>query len=129
MTSKYSPENRPVFLDIARIHMPVTAVISIAHRLTGMVLFLFIPFSIYLLQRSLTSPEDFVWVMSLLDAPFFRAIAIVLLWFFIHHLLAGIRYLLLDFDIGIEKDVSRKGAWVVVVSGVITILASAVWLI
>lgn len=129
MTSKYSPENRPVFLDIARIHMPVTAVISIAHRLTGMALFLFIPFSIYLLQRSLTSAEDFVWVMSLLDSLFFRAIAIILLWFFIHHLLAGIRYLLLDFDIGIEKDASRKGAWLVVISGVIAILASAVWLI
>lgn len=129
MTSKYSRQNRPVFLDITRIHMPVTAAISIAHRLTGMVLFLFIPFSIYLLQLSVTSAEEFAGVMELLSSPVFRAIAIILLWFFVHHLLAGIRYLLLDFDIGIEKSASRNSAWLVVVSGVIAVLASAVWLI
>ena len=58
--------NRPVFLDLARIRLPITAIISIAHRMTGIVLFLSIPFAIYLLGLSLSSQQQYNHVQELL---------------------------------------------------------------
>lgn len=114
--------NRPVFLDLTRIHLPVPAVLSIAHRMTGVLLFLFLPFSIYLLQHSLASETGFAQVMALGDSVLMRAVAILLLWFFFHHLFAGIRYLLIDIDIGVGRESGRKGAWIVLVAAIVVTL-------
>jgi len=121
--------NRPVFLNLFRIHLPVTAVLSLAHRGTGVLLFLFIPVLIYLLGLSLESPEGFARVRSLVELPIWRSVLILIAWFLAHHLFAGIRYLLIDADIGVEAAASRRGAWVVLIAGVLVMLITAVVLL
>ena len=120
--------NRPVFLDLTRIHLPVTAVLSIAHRLAGVLLFLFIPVSIYLLQSSLRDPQGFRQVAEAIAHPLGRAVTILLVWAFAHHLLAGLRFLLLDIEFGLGRDRSRQTAWLVIIAGIIVTLITSVCL-
>jgi len=106
-------KKRPVFLDITRIRMPVAALVSIAHRLSGVLLFLTIPVVIYFFDRSLRSAQDFAAVMSMLNSVPGKLSVLVVLWALLHHLCAGIRYLLLDLRIGLTRDAARLGAWIV----------------
>lgn len=117
---------RPVFLNLARIHFPVTAVLSIAHRLTGLLLFLLIPLVIWLLQLSLHDVHGYHQVLEWSRSSLARPFLILALWFLAHHFFAGLRYLLLDIDIGIEPAASRRGAWIVIVAGIVTMLIAAV---
>jgi succinate dehydrogenase / fumarate reductase cytochrome b subunit len=116
---------RPVFLNLFKIHLPVTAVLSVAHRLTGIVLFLMIPVLIYLLDLSLTGPAGFARVRALLQEPLWHSLLILLTWFIAHHFFAGIRYLLIDIDIGIRPPASRLGAWVVLAAGIVTVIIAS----
>lgn len=120
---------RPVFLDITRIDMPVTAVISIAHRITGVLFFLLIPVLIYMFGLSLSSQEGYDRVLNVLGHWVVRLILVALLWGFAHHLLAGIRYLLIDIDIGVSRDLSRLTAWCVAVGGIVVLFSSAIFLL
>lgn len=120
---------RPVFLDITRIDMPVTAVISIAHRITGVLFFLLIPVLIYMFGLSLSSQEGYDRVLNVLGHWVVRLILVVLLWGFAHHLLAGIRYLLIDIDIGVSRDLSRLTAWCVAAGGIVVLFSSAIFLL
>jgi len=114
--------NRPVFLNLFKIHLPVTAVVSVAHRLTGIVLFLLIPVLIYLLDLSLEGPEGFNRVRNLVESPLWHAAMILFGWFLAHHFFAGIRYLLIDIDIGVSAAASRRGAWLVLAASIVTVL-------
>jgi succinate dehydrogenase / fumarate reductase, cytochrome b subunit len=106
-------KKRPVFLDITRIRMPVAALVSILHRASGVLLFLAIPAAIYLLDRSLRSAQDFSAVESLLNSVTGKLCVLGLLWALLHHLFAGIRFLLLDVRVGLTRDAARIGAWLV----------------
>lgn len=106
-------QGRPVFLNLLRIRQPVTAVVSILHRISGFFLVLLLPVCIYLLQLSLKSPEGFSQVIAILGHQLVRIVGIFVCWLFAHHFLAGIRFLLLDFDMGITRESARKTAWVV----------------
>ena len=106
-------KKRPVFLDITRIRMPVAALVSIAHRLSGVLLFLTIPVVIYFFEQSLHSAQDFAAVNSMLNSVPGKLSVLVVLWALLHHLCAGIRYLLLDLRIGLTRDGARLGAWIV----------------
>ncbi len=118
-------DRRPVFLDITRIDLPITAVISIIHRSTGILFFLLIPPLIYLFDLSLSSWQGFEAVSQLLDHWLARSLLVLLSWGFAHHLLAGIRYLLIDVDIGVGLESSRITAWCVVGGGLIVLFAVA----
>ena len=107
------PEKRPVYLNLFKIRLPSTGIVSFAHRVSGFLLFLAIPFSIYLLDLSVASRQGFDDVARLLQHPFVQILLLILLWSLVHHFLAGIRYLFLDFDIGVEKAGSRISAWMV----------------
>lgn len=106
-------ENRPKFLNLFQIHMPVGAVASILHRVTGALLFLSMPGAVFLLELSVRSPDGFNQVMTTLQSPLFRLAGIVLAWALLHHLLAGIRFLLIDLEIGVSRESARLSAWVV----------------
>ena len=108
-----SPAARPKYLNLLRIRMPVGAITSIAHRLSGVMLFIAIPFLIYGLDLSLQGSEGFADVQALLASAPIKLISIAIVWALIHHLLAGIRFLLLDLHIGIQKSAARTGAWIV----------------
>lgn len=106
-------DKRPVYLNLFKIRLPVTGIVSFAHRVSGFLLFLAIPFSIYLLDLSVASSEGFEQGMQLLQHPVLQLVWLILVLALVHHFLAGIRYLLLDFDIGVGKSGSTLSAWTV----------------
>ena len=116
---------RPVFLNLTRIQMPVNALLSIGHRISGIFLFLALPVLIYLLDISLQSPEGYKDAADLLSSPGLRVIELLGIWMLSHHLFAGIRYLLLDLKIGLDRTVARVTAWLVHAGGLIVLLISA----
>lgn len=101
---------RPVHLDIPKIELPIGAFMSILHRATGAIMFLALPVLLYLLDLSLTGPEGYQRASDIMHNWFFVLLTFLLLWSLMHHLLAGIRYLLLDVHIGVDKPDFRQSA-------------------
>ena len=108
-----SSDSRPFFLNLIKIRLPITGVVSIFHRVSGVVLFLAIPWSVYLLELSLTGDEGFNAVLNHLDQVFIKLVLLILTLSIVHHFFAGIRFLLTDFDIGLGKQQSKNTAWMV----------------
>lgn len=121
-------KQRPVFLNLLRIRMPVTALLSIAHRVSGVLLFAAIPVAIYMLDWSLRGPESYAELAAFFDYRAVRVMTALLLWAYAHHLLAGIRFILLDMDVGIRLDRARITAWGVNLVGLaVFLLALGRW--
>lgn len=106
-------DNRPFFLNLVKIKLPVTGFVSIFHRISGLLLFLAIPFSVYLLDLSLQGREGFAQAADCIHSPVIQLASLIILWSIIHHFIAGIRFLLTDFDIGLEKHQATRYAWLV----------------
>ena len=109
-----SLDNRPVYLNLFKIKLPVTGIISIFHRLTGILLFLAIPVSLYLLQLSITDGLSFERVTTLMLEPVSRFFILLIIWSFVHHFFVGIRFLLIDLEFFLSRKSSRVSAWGVV---------------
>lgn len=105
------PGARPVFLNLLRIRMPVTAVLSILHRASGVLMVLATPVLIYLFGLSLHDPQGYVRAQAVLANPLAKAAGLLLIWALSHHLLAGIRFLLIDVDLGVGIGPARRSAW------------------
>jgi succinate dehydrogenase / fumarate reductase cytochrome b subunit len=124
-----NPDTRPVYLDLRRIRQPVTAIASIGHRISGVLLFLSIPFVIWMLERSLQSPQGYRQVAALFEHGLVDLLALVIAWAAAHHFFAGIRFLLLDIDIGLDLETARKSAMAVNALGVVGVLVAVVILL
>ncbi|MDR2877767.1 MAG: succinate dehydrogenase, cytochrome b556 subunit [Chromatiales bacterium] len=124
-----NPKQRPVFLDLLRIRQPATAVLSIGHRLSGIVMVLAIPLLVYLFDRSLSSASDYADTLALLHSLPVRIALVLLIWLFAHHFFAGIRYLLIDVDVGADIHQARASARLVFAAGVAVLLIAAVILL
>lgn len=121
---------RPVFLNLLKIHLPITGVTSILHRLSGVILFLMVPFSLYLLQLSVESVAGFNQALVYLSQPMVKLALILGIWSFTHHLFAGFRFLLIDQNIGVSLSAARKSAWMVAYTAVVvSIVICGVWLL
>jgi succinate dehydrogenase / fumarate reductase, cytochrome b subunit len=116
---------RAVFFNLTQIQMPVGAVTSIIHRITGILLAIGIPFCVYLLDQSLRDPHSYVWVTQLFTHPAFKVVALAFIWALSHHLLAGVRHLLSDIDIGSRLRAARRSAWSVNLGGIAVALLAA----
>src|SRR4030095_9202918 len=102
---------RPVYLNLFAIRMPLPAIVSILHRASGALLFLVgIPLVLYGVQRALQSPDAWAQMRSAFDAPWAKITAVVLAWAFLHHLLAGIRHLLLDAPVAGALPAARRSS-------------------
>lgn len=108
-----TPARRPVFFNLTQIQMPVGSVTSILHRVSGVLLVLGIPGSLYLLQLSLQGLAGFDQAASLLSHWAFKGLAVLMIWALTHHILAGVRHLLSDIDIGSHLPAARTSAWLV----------------
>jgi len=116
-------------IDISQIlsyRLPAAGIVSILHRVSGALLFLVgIPFSLYLLQQSITSEISFENYRAVVGSIPGKLVLLVLMWAYLHHLIAGVRYLLLDRHVGIAKQASRTTASaVLVVSLVLTAIVA-----
>lgn len=108
-----------------QIQMPVGALTSITHRVTGMILALGVPVGIYFLDLSLQGPPGYAQAIATLGTVPVKSGVIVLTWALAHHLLAGTRHLLSDVDIGSQLPAARRSAWVVNLGGVAVALLTA----
>lgn len=118
-------QTRPIFLDLLRIRQPLPALISIVHRISGVLLFLAIPVLLSTWQHSLASPEMFLALqnsMSLKLLLFSLGVA------YAYHLLAGLRYLLMDLHWGLSLKSARFSAWLVLGAFLLSTLFLGIWL-
>lgn len=106
---------RPVFLNPLQIRLPIAGIMSIVHRISGVLMVLAIPVLIWSLEHSLSGPDDFVHMRSLLQTPIGQLGLSLTLWILIHHLLSGIRFLLIDIDLGVNKPAYRITAFLVLI--------------
>ena len=120
--------NRPVYLNLFKIHLPVGGFVSILHRITGALLVLLLPISIYMLQRSLEDPLAYADIVARLTAPGGRAVLLVVTWLFAQHFFSGLRHLLQDVGIGMELTAARRNAWLVFAASGLTVLLVGVCL-
>ncbi len=117
---------RPKFLNLFDIKLPLPGFVSILHRISGVGLFLCLPLLIYLLQLSLGSADSFAIFVAIVGHPLAKLVLLGVLWAYLHHFCMGIRVLLLDVHVGVEKAPARASAKaVLVVSLVLTALVGA----
>lgn len=117
--------NRPTFFNLTQLQLPVGALTSILHRVSGVLLALGVPASLYLLELSLQSPQTYSQVGAWLENRAVQGAAILLAWALAHHSLAGLRHMLSDIDIGSQLLTARRSAWIVNVCGIGVALLAA----
>ena len=89
-------KKRPKHLALHLIKLPLPGFVSILHRVSGMALFLALPLLLLMLQYSLRSIETYTELMDVLAQPLAKLVMLGLLWTFLHHFCAGLRYLAID---------------------------------
>jgi len=123
-------ENKPQFRNIhvtqiLGYRLPAPGMVSILHRASGAIMFLLLPLVIWLLQLSLASENSYLRLSAIASQWWAKLVILALVWSLLHHLVAGIRYLLLDLHIGIDKAASVKSAFAVfAISLPLTLLAA-----
>ena len=105
--------NRPKYLNLLQIRLPLPGVISIMHRVSGAVLFFALPLLLWWLQQSLTSGRTFAMLQMTFSHWFVKLVIIGLFWGYLHHLCAGIRHLALDLDVGTDLAAARVSSQLV----------------
>jgi succinate dehydrogenase / fumarate reductase cytochrome b subunit len=120
--SASAKKERPKYLNLPallfEIRLPLPGWVSILHRISGILLFFpLAAWLLFMLDASLASEQGFARVKTYMGLPLVKIGLIVFVWAFCHHLCAGIRFLFLDIDKGIELKVARAtSAAVLVVS-------------
>ncbi|MFV2061395.1 MAG: succinate dehydrogenase, cytochrome b556 subunit [Gammaproteobacteria bacterium] len=122
-------QQKPIFLNLFQIAMPVTAIASILHRLSGLLLALFLPVFIYGFYLSTQGKAQFDQLMVYFENPGFKILLIILIWTISHHILAGIRYLLIDIELGVSLPAARLSAWIANIAAVIVTVLIALRLL
>ncbi len=120
MGGSASKDKRPVYLNLFKIRLPIAAIVSLAQRLSGILMFLAMPFIVYLLDLSVQSSAGFDRAMTLLQHPLLLVVQILLVWALAHHLFSGIRFLLIDADFGVDRRTANYSAWLVIALSVLT---------
>ncbi len=129
MSTAAAKKQRPKYLSLAailfQIRLPLPGWVSILHRVSGALLvFPFTAWILYLLDASLRAPEDFARIREYLGLPLAKLGLLVLIWACCHHFCAGLRYLLLDLNAGVELRPARLSAAAVLI---MSLLATAVF--
>jgi succinate dehydrogenase / fumarate reductase cytochrome b subunit len=109
----------------ATYRLPLAGKVSILHRISGLLLFMALPFLLYLLDQSLTSEITFDAFKGFLANPPIKIVVLVLSWSFLFHFCAGIRFLLLDTHRAVSKEGGKQTSIVVLtVSTLLTIVVA-----
>jgi succinate dehydrogenase / fumarate reductase cytochrome b subunit len=124
--SKPRPEFRNIHVSqILKYKLPPPGMVSILHRISGATLFLTLPLILWLFDLSLSSELSYARLADFGAHWLVKLILVGLAWSFLHHLIAGLRFLLLDLDVGVDKPAARTSALAVfAISLPLTLLAA-----
>ncbi len=112
--------DRPVNLNLFAFSFPLAALVSITHRITGVVLFVGVALALYALDMALASEEGFAQAQALIAQPLPKFILLGLIASLEFHILAGLKHLLMDFHLGDSVAAARYGSMVVIALTVIS---------
>lgn len=123
-TKKPRPEFRNIHItQILGYRLPMAGIVSILHRVSGVLLFLALPLLLWMFELSLTSELSYERLRGFAGSILVKLVLVALAWAFLHHLVAGIRFLVLDLHVGVDKQASASSARAVL--GVSLLLAAA----
>jgi succinate dehydrogenase / fumarate reductase, cytochrome b subunit len=108
-------KKRPKHLALHQIKLPLPGIVSILHRVSGLLLFCALPLLLLMLQYSLRSIETYTQLTAVLSYPLVKLMLIGLLWAFLHHFCAGLRYLAVDLHLVRDLAQARNSSKVVMV--------------
>ncbi|VFP84577.1 Succinate dehydrogenase cytochrome b556 subunit [Candidatus Erwinia haradaeae] len=104
-------KKRPINLDLSTIHFPLTAIASILHRISGVIIFLSIGVILWLLDLSLSSPKGFLRASLMMDNFVFKFFMWGVLSTLSYHIVSGIRHMMMDFNLlGVTLQVGKFSA-------------------
>jgi succinate dehydrogenase / fumarate reductase cytochrome b subunit len=120
-------------VDATQYRLPLAGVVSILHRASGAILFLLLPFVVWLFDLSVTSEISYArfanaFVAGIGPAPawFVKLVVLALIWAFLHHLIAGLRHVWMDVTHSVSKEWGRQSAVVTLVASLaLTLLLGA----
>jgi len=122
-------KKRPKHLALHKIELPLPGFVSILHRVSGVFLFLALPLFLWMLQASMRSIETYTQLVEILQHPLSKLVLLGLLWSFMHHFFAGIRYLALDLHLLSSLARARASSkWVMGACLLLTVLIGVRWL-
>ena len=96
--------------DILRYRLPAAGFVSILHRISGAMMFLLLPFILYLFDLSITSEISFAYLAGFASHWFVKLLILAISWAYLHHFCAGVRHLVMDAHIGLSKEGAAKSA-------------------
>jgi len=106
-------KKRPRWYNLSPLNLPVPGLVSIFHRVSGALLFAGLVWFLYLLDMSLASESGFARFRTVVGHPVAKLALLALAWSYLHHFCAGIRYLFLDIDRGLDLGAARKSSYAV----------------
>jgi succinate dehydrogenase / fumarate reductase cytochrome b subunit len=134
MASASAKKIRPKYLSLTallfEIRLPVPGWVSILHRVSGALLVVpFAAWALYIVDMSLLSEPGFDAIAAYFQLPLVKLGMLLFVWAYCHHFCAGIRYLLLDLDIGIELKAARASSWAVIAAGLLltALIGAKLW--
>jgi succinate dehydrogenase / fumarate reductase, cytochrome b subunit len=118
--------NRPKNLNLFTIRLPINAIVSIMHRMSGMALFLMIPALLWALNASVQSAQTYVDLSLTLKHWLVKLLLVALSWAFFHHFYAGLRHLAMDVHWMTTLQKARLSSRLVLVLVAISVILFAV---
>lgn len=116
MPKKERPQFRNIHVtELSNYRLPLAGIVSILHRISGFMMFLLLPFVLYMLELSIRSEISFAYFQGIASNPLVKLILLALVWGYMQHFCAGVRHLFMDLHCAIEKDSARKTAASVIV--------------
>lgn len=130
--AKKRPEFRNInaFTDLTTYRLPPAGIVSILHRISGAIMFLLMPFIIWMFDTSLSSEISFegfkaAFNVGMLGIPgvLWKLVALGLIWAFVHHFIAGLRHLWMDVNHAVSKEFGKSSALFTLATGTLITLA------
>lgn len=120
-------KKKPVNLQLTTIRFPITAIVSILHRASGVLLFLLIPVLLCMLDSSLASEASFTHLAECFNYPIAKISLWILLAAFAYHIVAGFRHLFMDMGIGESREGGIRSAYLILVISAVLIILAGIW--
>ncbi|NDY89881.1 succinate dehydrogenase, cytochrome b556 subunit [Ideonella livida] len=134
-TLKQRPEFRNInaLSDLPHYRLPPAGIVSILHRISGLLMFFLLPLVIWLFDTSVSSEVSFesfraafVSGIGFVPAVLVKLVTLALIWAYLHHLMAGVRHVRMDISHTVSKEQGRQSALVVLAASVtLTVLLGA----